>query len=89
MFCIIVLGTIRVLTRRPQDQRRPVTPAGQWRAALRREGRDTRRAAKDHGERRVLDQHVVATVPGDDPDYEAQFLTAMNTARERAGAVRS
>ena len=31
----------------------------------------------------VLDEHVVATVPVDDPDYDAKFLTAMNTARER------
>ena len=31
----------------------------------------------------VLDEHVIATVPVDDPEYDAKFLDAMSTARER------
>jgi hypothetical protein len=31
----------------------------------------------------VLDEHVVATIPVDDPAYDATFLTAMASARER------
>jgi len=31
----------------------------------------------------VLDEHVVDSIPIDDPAYEDRFLTAMATARER------
>lgn len=32
---------------------------------------------------KVLDEHVVETIPADDPAYQERFLTAMATARER------
>jgi hypothetical protein len=31
----------------------------------------------------VLDEHVLSTIPIDDPDYDATFLAAMASARER------
>jgi hypothetical protein len=31
----------------------------------------------------VLDEHLVATVPVSDPDYDARFLEAMAQARQR------
>jgi hypothetical protein len=31
----------------------------------------------------VLDEHVIAEIPVSDPDYEALFMTAMGTARQR------
>ena len=31
----------------------------------------------------VLNEHVVATLRPDDPEYDEKFLLAMNTARER------
>ncbi len=31
----------------------------------------------------ILDEHVVTTVPLDDPEYDAKFLAAMAAARER------
>jgi hypothetical protein len=31
----------------------------------------------------VLDEHVVARIPVDDPDYDAKFMAAMAAARER------
>jgi hypothetical protein len=31
----------------------------------------------------VLDEHVIATVRSDDPEYDDKFLVAMNAARQR------
>jgi hypothetical protein len=54
-----------------------------------------------HGETRVLVQkisrggisilaeHVVATIPVDDPDYDDKFLAAMTRARERRALFES
>jgi hypothetical protein len=84
MVCVIVYATIQLLTR-PQDQRRPVSPAGQWRAAhydVKGETHVVLQKISASGVN-ILDEHVIATIPVDDPDYDAKFLTAMNTARER------
>ena len=82
---IIVYTTIRLLTR-PPGRRRPVVPrVGRWRCAHYDADGVTRVVLQklpiDGAE--VLDEHLVATVPIDDPDYEARFLSAMATARER------
>ena len=84
MVWVLVYGTIRLLTP-PQIRRAPVSTAGRWRVvhydvqgtthvALQRVSPDG-----DH----VLDEHVIATVRVDDPEYDAKFLAAMSTARER------
>jgi hypothetical protein len=31
----------------------------------------------------VVDEHAIASIPVDDPEYDAKFLTAMSIARER------
>ena len=36
-----------------------------------------------------LDEHVVAEIPIEDPDYDEKFLTAMATARERKALFES
>lgn len=36
-----------------------------------------------HGDRGRGRQHVVGTIPLDDPDYEATFLALMDAARQR------
>jgi hypothetical protein len=81
---IIVYAAIRLLTR-PEGQRRPVLRAGRWRCAHYDVDGVTRvvlqKLPPDGAE--VLDEHLVATVPIDDPEYEARFLSAMATARER------
>jgi len=84
MVWVIVYGTIRLLTR-PQDQARPVVRAGQWREAHYDAGGETRVVLQkiSPSGAQVLDEHVIATVRVDDPDYDAKFLTAMSTARER------
>ena len=84
MLGIIVYATIRLLTV-PQAQRRPVLPAGRWRCAHYDADGVTRVVLQKtplDGDQ-VLDEHLVATVPIDDPEYESRFLSAMATARER------
>jgi hypothetical protein len=81
---VIVYGTIWLLMR-PKGQRRPVLPAGQWRAAhydVKGETYVVLQKVSPSGVD-VLDEHVIATIPVGDPEYDAKFLTAMNTARER------
>jgi hypothetical protein len=52
--------------------------------SLRRHRADARRTSEDLTQRvNVLDAQVVATIRVDDPEYDAKFLAAMSTARER------
>jgi hypothetical protein len=86
MVWLVVYGTIRLLTR-PQAGGRPgpVSPAGEWRA-VHYDVKGTTRVALQRispGGDHVLDEHVIATIPVDDPEYDATFLAAMSTARER------
>jgi hypothetical protein len=37
----------------------------------------------------ILSEHVVTTIRVDDPDYDAKFLAAMSTARERRAMFES
>jgi hypothetical protein len=84
MVYLIVYATIRLLTR-PQPQRTPVAATGRWRAVhydVQGTTRVVLQRISPNGDA-VLDEHVIATVPVDDPEYDARFLEAMNTARER------
>jgi hypothetical protein len=61
-----------------------VAPAGQWRAVhydVKGQTRISLQKISPGGVR--VDEHVIATIPVDDPDYDAKFLTAMSSARER------
>jgi hypothetical protein len=84
IFCVIVGGAIRLLTRPPEHQR-PALAAGQWRAVHYDVKGDTHVVLQkvSASGANVLDEHVVATIPVDDPEYEARFLAAMSAARER------
>jgi len=84
MVWVIVYGTIRLLTR-TQDQRRPAARAGQWRETHYDVDGETRVVLQkiSPSGAQVLDEHVIATLRVDDPEYDAKFLTAMSTARER------
>jgi hypothetical protein len=37
----------------------------------------------------VLDEHLISTIPVEDPDYDAKFLAAMSAARERQALFQS
>src|ERR1700712_4410616 len=80
---LILYGTIWLLTR-PQDRRRPV-PRGQWRTAHYDVDGTThvvvQKLSPSGGE--MFDEHEVAAITIDDPAYDATFLAAMATARER------
>jgi hypothetical protein len=79
----IVHGTIRLLAD-PRGAPSSTAPS-RWRPAHYDVRGETRVVLQKVSERdgKVLDEHIIATVPVDDPEYDARFLTAMATARER------
>lgn len=84
MVGLVVYGLFRLMAR-PQDQGHPASLVGRWRVAhydVKGETRVVLQKVSDSGVK-VLDEHVIATVRVDDPDYDTKFLTAMSTARER------
>jgi hypothetical protein len=82
---LIIYGTIRLLAPPQGQHRRPASSTGQWRAAhfdVEGETRVVLQKVSPSGNN-VLDEHLIATVRVDDPEYDEKFLTAMSTARER------
>ena len=80
---VIVYGTIWLLMR-PKGQPRHVPSTGQWRVGHYDVDGETRVVLqKVHAGGAVLDEHVIATIPISDPDYDARFLEATSTARAR------
>jgi hypothetical protein len=93
VLALVVYATIRLLTRPPGPARasRPAVPAGEWRVDHVDVDGCTRVLLQKvlPGSGQVVDEHVVASIPVDDPDYEATFLGAMATARERRALFES
>ena len=79
---LVLYAVIRAL------QSRPGAPGSGRRSVARRPLR-RQRPHKSGGAqgrarwRRILDEHVIAEIPVDDPDYDVLFMTAMATARQR------
>ncbi len=87
---LLIYGGVWLLAR-PQDQRRPASLSGSWRVAhydVKGETRIVVQKIPENGAS-VLDEHVVATFPSDDPEYDARFLAAMSTARQRQALFQS
>ena len=88
-FVVGLLGAmvyaITALLLRPQDQRRPSSQPGTWRAAHYDARGETHVVLQKiaEGGASVLDEHVVATFRADDPEYDDKFLAAMSAARQR------
>lgn len=80
-----VIYAITALLLRPPDQCRPPAGSGSWRVAHYDVGGETRVVLQrvSGSGTRVLDEHVVATVRCDDPEYDQRFLDAMSIARQR------
>ena len=80
---LVIYLVIRLLTTAPEG--RAAARAGHWRPVHYDADGVTRVAVEKvrPGSASVLDEHLVATIRVDDPDYEAKFLAAMAAARER------
>ena len=63
----------------------PAVAAGHWRAAHYEVDGHTRVVVHkvSTGGAHVLDEHVIAEIAVNDPDYDELFMTAMATARQR------
>jgi hypothetical protein len=79
---LLVFAVIRALPSRPGH---PAVAAGQWRTAHYDVNGRTRVVVHKvtPGGAEVLDEHVIAEVPVNDPEYDLLFMTAMATARQR------
>jgi hypothetical protein len=88
---VIVYVTISTMTRRVQQPRVVSIAGARWRVAHFARGNKThvvvRKVLPDGAT--VIDEHLVATVPEDDPEYDAKFLEAMSQARERLALYES
>jgi len=91
MIWVLAHTTLRLLG---HPQRRGVTIAsqpGRWRVAHYDVDGETRvvlqKVSSAGGE--LLDEHVIEAFRIDDPDYDARFLQAMSTARERRSLFES
>ena len=83
----VVLRPSRALEPRPL----PSTAGGRWQVTHYEVGGATRvvlRKVLPDGAT-VVDEHVVASVPVDDPDYDGRFLAAMAQARQRLALFES
>ena len=88
----ILVYVMALLLLRPQSHHgRPAPLSGTWRVAHRDDAGTTHVVLQrvDEGRREVLDEHVVASIPTDDPAYDERFLAAMQTARQRLALFES
>ena len=82
---LVVFGAAMMwMSRREGSEREPVA-SGRWRAAHYDVGASTRVVVQKLSATGVnlLDEHVVAELPRDAPDFDERFLEAMATARQR------
>lgn len=81
---LMVYGAVWLLMR-PGSRRHPSSLPGTWRVAHYDVKGETHIVLQriPEGGVSVLDEHVVASVRADDPDYDREFLAAMDTARQR------
>lgn len=95
VFLIGLLGVmvyaITSLLVRPQGQRRPSSLSGKWCVVHYDANQETHIVLQKISESgaQVLDEHVIATLRSDDPEYDDKFLVAMNTARMRQAVFES
>lgn len=91
LVAVAIYGAV-LLVMRPRDQHAAaLTGPGVWRVAH----YDVKGATKVSLQKvaasgaSVLDEHVIAVIETADPDYDAKFMTAMDTARERRAMFES
>jgi hypothetical protein len=84
LVALLVFAGVLLLIGRTKEHGAAVGP-GSWRAAHYDAKGVTRVVVQKISATGVnkLDEHVVAELRRDDPDYDERFLEAMNTARQR------
>ena len=85
---LLVYAAIRAM---PGSPGHPAVAAGQWHAAHYDVNGRTRVVVHkvSPGGAQVLDEHLIAEIPVDDPEYDVLFMTAMSTARQRKAVFES
>jgi hypothetical protein len=75
----------------PSSPGHPAVAAGRWHAAHCDVNGRTRVVVHkvSSGGAHVLDEHLIAEIPVDDPEYDVLFMTAMATARQRKAVFES
>ena len=81
---LMIFWMASLLLRSP-SQGRQASPSGSWRVAHYDTKGETRVVLQKvrEGDTRVLDEHVIASVRSDDPEFDDKFLVAMDLARQR------
>ena len=81
---VVFVAVMFVMSRHEPQQREPVG-SGRWRAAHYDVDGSTRIVVQKLSATgaNLLDEHVVAELPRDAPDFDDRFLEAMATARQR------
>ncbi len=90
LFAALLYLTIRSLSA-PRGPEPMASRRGHWRVGhhdVRGETRVVVEKLSLDGSR-VLDEHLIASLRVDDPDYDAKFLAAMSEARERQALFES
>jgi len=87
---LLLYGMLRLPTR-PQEKVLPAAREGHWITAHYDVDATTKVVVQKVSPTGVdvLDEHLVATLSIDDPEYDAKFLSAMSTARERRALFES
>ena len=80
---LIFWATSNLLSSTSQGPR--AAPIGSWRVGHYDVKGETRVVLQKvrAGDTRVVDEHVIASVRSDDPEYDHKFLAAMDVARQR------
>jgi len=93
VFALVVYGLISLVIKAGGGvvSRDTASSAGRWRSTHYERHGQTRvvlqKVSADG--KQVLDEHTVATIPAEDPDYEDKFLAAMLAARQRQALFES
>ncbi len=87
---LVVYGATRLLNR-ARYQLPAASNPGQWRTAHYDSKGVTKVVLQKMSPQgaHLINEHVVATIRLDDPDYDTLFMTAMSTARERRALFES
>ena len=88
---VCMLGALRALAQPPPPRQRAAPLEGRWTTAHYDGKGGTRvvlRKIAPNGWH-VVDEHIIATIAVEDPEYDAKFLAAMSDARARRALFES